>query len=212
MELNKKDERNRILLIRKKLKEDALRLSPSQRISCTDLQLLEQIVFEFVPVTLDYSLNIPKEYRGKTVYFKYIALDGNTLRKLDLSKISFDDVVLFGELPGSLVFLKELDGYETFDFSRYVRTDLPMHQDLLYLNGINAKIDLTKSAFAKYLGTPVCVGYVDFEGTDLSNNQLRNFAIYKSVFIDTNIGFEYPKAMSNTKEEKSKGLISVDRG
>lgn len=151
MELTKNDKRLQILQIREDLKQQAKSIGDDEIIVCEVLKELEQTVFDFVPVKLGYEKNIPTEYRGKIVYFKYIALDGYTLRKLDLSELSFDDVVWIGSLPSSLSAIIELKDY---NLDEYIKTDTPIYNKRIDFKGMNAKVDLTQSALVKYLGDP----------------------------------------------------------
>ena len=199
MNLAKKDERDQILKLRQDLMQEARNIGKDEMITCSDLQLLDQVVFDFVPVTLGNEDNIPKQYRGKTVYFKYIALDGFTLRNLDLSELSFDDVVWIGSLPSSLNSITELKDY---NLARYIKTDTQIYNKEIDFISMNAKVDLTQSALVKYLGTPVCVSNVNFHNTNLSNNGLKNFIFYNTTLSKTEIGLEFPK--SQGKKEKCK--------
>lgn len=207
MNLTKKDERDQILKLRQDLKQETRNIGKDEMITCGDLQLLEQVVFDFVPVTLGNEENIPKQYRGKTVYFKYIALDGDTLRNLDLSELSFDDVVWIGSLPSSLSTIIELKDY---NLDKYIKTDTPIYNKVIDFKEMNAKVDLTQSALVKYLGTPVCVSNVDFYRTNLSNNRLKNFIFYNSYLSNTEISLEYPKSKGKTKKwGNEKGFIPI---
>lgn len=207
MELTKNDKRLQILQIREDLKQQAKSIGDDEIIVCEDLKELEQTVFDFVPVKLGYEKNIPTEYRGKIVYFKYIALDGDTLRKLDLSELSFDDVVWIGSLPSSLSAIIELKDY---NLDKYIKTDTPIYNKGIDFKRMNAKVDLTQSALVKYLGTPVCVSNVDFCRTNLSNNRLKNFIFYNSYLSNTEISLEYPKSKGKTKKwENKKGFIPI---
>lgn len=192
MALTAKDREKLVLQSREKLRQLAKNIGDNEIISCEDLRVLEQAVFDFVPVKLDYAQNIPRNYRGKTVYFKYIALDGYTLRKLDLSEVSFDDVVWVGRkdnngrwygFEGWLYdLLKEEEQKSKIKYSEH-------HIDFSHTN---AKIDLTQSALTKYFGLPVCVYNVDFSGTDLSNNKLHSYIFCNSNISSTGIQFEFP--------------------
>ena len=207
MNLTKKDERDQILKLRQDLMQEARSIGKDEMITCGDLQLLEQVVFDFVPVTLGNEENIPKQYRGKTVYFKYIALDGDTLRNLDLSELSFDDVVWIGSLPSSLKCISELN---EFNLYKYIKLPTQVYREEIDFSSMNAKVDLTQSALTKYLGTPVCVSDVNFHGTNLSNNCLKNFIFYSTNLTNTEIVLEFPESQGKKEEWKLKeGFVPI---
>ena len=146
-----------------------------------DKEVLESLMFEYNYTYLGNQSFIKEEYKGKTVPFKHIVWSGDFLSKIDLSKVSFDDVVWIGERTHLFKNDKIMYQY-TNQTSKFVKK--------IWLRNTNANIDFSKSAFSKYLiDFPIYIINCDFSGTDLHNNTLRDFEIHSSNFDNTEINF-----------------------
>lgn len=176
--LSKKDRKEIVAEAREELKKQLDGVPDGTRITFDNehLEILEDLIFDYYDVELGNCSSVKEEYRGKKVRIKYIALEGKYLSKLDLSKVSFENVVWGGSdiLRSLLVNCK----YDLDD----VGVDL---------SGTNAIIDFSQSAFSKYLDYCICFSYCNFKGLDLSQNNLSRFFISDSNFEGTNIGLIY---------------------
>ncbi len=182
--LSKKDRREIIAEAREVLKEQLDGVPEGTRITFDDehLEILEDLIFDYYDVELSKSTDIKEEYRGQRISIKYIALEGKYLRKLDLSKVSFCNVVWGGS--------KRLRNF-------LVKCKYNLGDVFVDLTGTNARVDFSSSVFSKYFNLPIYISYCDFNGLDLSQNNLSSFVISDSNFEGTNIGLIYKEGSGN---------------
>ena len=152
--------------LRKEFEEKANEVKENERIHI-DKDLLEQLLFD----------NVDKVYNGyKNNEFnkpaKYVTWSTPLLSKIDLSEISFEDVVWNNY-------------FSWYENSKKIFTDQP---EKINLSNTNAKIDLKKSFIFKNTNL-IAIENCDFKGTDLSNNNLKdlNGIIIDSDLSSTNI-------------------------
>lgn len=181
MKLSKKDKDE----LRKSV-EVLLKASPDNKKIQLSNETLEQLLFD------TYVVN-----KEKGIKVKLPVWSGDFLRKLDLSRVSFEDVS-WGMLYDSL----GIEIYEDYpideeffvaveqgkiDFGVYVDEDNP----ICYAN-TNVKIDFSKSFDAKN-GQYINVNGCNFSNVDLSNSAMnagnKKFSIIGSNFSNTNIKF-----------------------
>lgn len=176
--------------LRKKIEERLQSVPDGQRVHI-DKELLDDLIF----------------FKGKNkegMLIKVPVWTGNFLRKIDLSEISFENVVFaikFGE--EAFTYCLE-DIMDAEDVSRFIKTgddELPEYQiPLANNNGVidfsytNANIDFSKMYFppnADPKGAEFCLGWVhdcNFEGLDLSKANGEYIGeIERSNFSNTNI-------------------------
>ncbi len=124
-----------------------------------DKELLEELMFERKIVTLGISYGVNS---GKKVLKKRIIWTEKRLDNIDLSEISFEDVVWENESDTNID-----------------------------LRGTNAQIDFFKSFDVKW-GQPLRIKNFYFEDTDLSNNFINyDCLIHHCAFDNTGIKFSF---------------------
>lgn len=175
--LSKKDRREIVAETREELKKQLDGVPKGTRIVFKSTETLEDLIFDYYDLELPEVSDVKDEYRGKKIRVKCIALEGKYLRKLDLSKVSFEDVVW-----GRFGFINK---GRNFNFQ----------SDQVDLSGTNAKIDFSVSSVKKYLNTPLEISNCNFSGLDLSNNFLDSFCILNCNFAETNINLIYPDSL-----------------
>lgn len=170
MKLNKKGKDELSRKIEKELEE----VPVGQRVHL-DKELLESLLFETYTEKLG---NIWGENSGKNVKVKYLIWSGAFLSKIDLSEVSFDDVMW----------------NLTYNYNRNVIDGSQNHYkgiQSIDLSGTNARIDFSKSFAGKYINNAensLDFSYCNFSGVDLSNNVIDcNCYINKCNFSNTNI-------------------------
>lgn len=160
--------------LRKKIEEKLQNVPEGQRIYL-DKELLEQLIFdEYTEVLNGYS----GKFAGNRATIKYIVWSGPFLSKIDLSEVSFDDVVWS-------VGVEYIDLLED-DRNRYYDSNVKQ----INLSNTNAKIDFSKSFDAKHRsdGSDVDIDSCDFSNVDLSNNNLgENYSLSNSNFSNTGL-------------------------
>lgn len=151
--------------LRAKVLEQLASVPDGQRVHL-DKELLEELLFN----TFTYNDG------EKELFGKYIVWSGQFLSKIDLSEVSFDDVI-----------------WET---SQSVENNLcPIEGiglenscDNIDLSNTNAKIDFSKSFYAKENFKDNSIRFCNFANTDLSNNELGSgLTIEDCDFSNTNI-------------------------
>ena len=193
MTLSKKERREIVVEDREKLKKKLDSIPEGKRMVFADeyLDILEDLIFDYYDVELGNYPFVKEEYRGKKVEIKYIALDGKYLRKLDLSKVSFENLVW----GGSKHFKNLL-----------VNCEYDLVDVCVDLSGTNASVDFSKSFISKYLTFPLCIFNCNFNGLDLSKNSLRNFSIHTCDFERTRIKLVFPEKTTEKAEIYSSNM------
>lgn len=173
MKLSKKDKQE----LRKSV-EVLLNASPDNKKIQLSNETLDQLLFD------TYVVN-----KEKGIKVKLPVWSGDFLRKLDLSRVSFEDVS-WGMMSDETII-------DYFDYS-IIDEDFKDKLDeghigfgsICYAN-TNAKIDLSKSFDAKYGNKFIQIVGCDFSNTDLSNTKLqlngKSFKIISSNCSNTNI-------------------------
>lgn len=134
-------------------------------------ELLEQLIFDaYVEKREMDDKNI------SDVLVKYVVWSGPFLRKLDLSEVSFDNVMWQIDYDSEQFF-------ERGSTNRYIEKGIKE----IDLSGTNAVINFNKiiKNFTTY------IAYCNFSGVDLSNNCLSNFYIENCVFDNTGIRLSF---------------------
>lgn len=143
-----------------------------------DKDILETLLFEVRTYTV-----LPKEksrYSGRQVSVKYLIWSGKFLQKIDLSEVSFEDVVWDVHFSPHIHF---------YGNPKNVYSDCSV--DLINLSNTNAKIDFSLAADFKYYGR-LCIGNCNFSSVDLSQTKLAGICSAKqSVFDNTNIQIDF---------------------
>lgn len=154
MRLNTEDK----TILRKKIVEKLIKRDLDYGVKIPlDKELLEELMFERRMITLDSSYG---DNKGKKVLKKKIIWEEGHLDNIDLSEVSFEDVV--------------------WDNKSDTNIDL---------KGTNAQIDFSKSFDVKW-GQPLRIKNFYFEDTDLSNNFINyDCLIHHCAFDDTGIKF-----------------------
>ncbi len=154
MQLNREDK----TILRKKIVEKLTKCDLDYGVKIPlDKELLEELMFEKRMITLDSSYS---DNKGKKVLEKKIIWEEGRLDNIDLSEVSFEDVV--------------------WDNKSDTNIDL---------RGTNAQIDFSKSFDVKW-GQPLRIKNFYFEDTDLSNNFINyDCLIHHCAFDDTGIKF-----------------------
>lgn len=149
-----------------------------------DKDLLEQLLFD--TYIEEFSDRVRADLVGKKVPVKYVVWSGPFLSKIDLSEVSFEDVmwsVSYNNYsyfaPGTEHRYRE-EGVEQID-----------------LSNTNAKIDFSKSFGSKYAGRSIWLSteYCDFSNTDLSNNLIEGMVANECNFSNTGLRVNF-----NTKD------------
>lgn len=160
-----------------------------------DKDLLEKLIFD------EYDAKIlsasDEELEGSTVKIKLVAWSGEFLSKIDLTEVSFDDVVWDMEVLH--------DCYEIDDFNE----NFDIYQDI-YLSNTNAKIDFSKSSNVK-IGCDV--GYVSIVNCKLANVDLSNHTICGGVIKGsdlTNTGVNFDKDLKMAYSIDHSDLSGLD--
>lgn len=141
-----------------------------------DKDLLEQLLFDTYIEELGYG--VTPDFVGKKVPVKYIVWSGPFLSKIDLSEISFDDVmwsIIYN------IYAYFAPGAE----DHYVKAGVQK----IDLSNTNANIDFSKSFGCKYAGPLVWLymGCCDFSNTDLSNNLIECIDAESCNFSNTGL-------------------------
>ena len=154
MQLNREDK----TILRKKIVEKLTKCDLDYGVKIPlEKELLEELMFEKRMITLDSSYS---DNKGKKVLEKKIIWEEGRLDNIDLSEVSFEDVV--------------------WDNKSDTNIDL---------RGTNAQIDFSKSFDVKW-GQPLRIKNFYFEDTDLSNNFINyDCLIHHCAFDDTGIKF-----------------------
>lgn len=157
MKLNKEGK----LKLRESIKQQLENVPEGQRIHL-DKKLLEELLFD----TYNEEFEMGCALDGKKVPVKYLVWSGPFLSKLDLSEVSFDDV------------LWEVRDFEPETYfvqgttNHYAESGV----EAIDLSNTNAKIDFSKSFARKYADDSggvileLFLSKCDFTNTDLSNN------------------------------------------
>lgn len=158
----------------RKMLEKELKKVPEGKKIPLDKELLESLIFDTNIETLS---NAWGENSGKQVIVKYIVWSGPFLSKINLEEVSFDDVLWNVDYENDKYFEDSF-----YHYNAITRIDL---------SGTNAKIDFSKSIFAKYnvdSNNFFIIKFSHFNGVDLSNNTIDcNCFISQCDFSNTNI-------------------------
>ncbi len=151
-------------ILRDKIEDELEKVDNNQKVKL-DKELLEFLMFD---QTKTLFTEMPA---------KFIVWSGDFLKKLDLSEISFDDVVWHGS---SMDFWNEFPSLNV-DKKRYVKNRID-------LSGTNAQIDFANS-FEMRNGMEMQVENCDFEDVDLSKSNTE------LITIANNCDFSYTDAL-----------------
>lgn len=134
--------------VRKLIEEQVKKIPDGQR-----LKLKKEILEDLIFYTVHYREN------GKILStIKYPVWTGPFLRKIDLSELSFDDVVWVNEI------------FQNYLSDMNIKSELDKHQSKsIDFSYTNAKIDFTKNSFLTIIEN------CNFEGMDFSNLTLYPF-------------------------------------
>ena len=172
MKLNKQGKEE----VRAKIVEQLQNVPVGQRVHL-DKELLEELLFEEVTI-----YDSPNGYEHSSVIGKgrVISWSGDFLQKIDLSEVSFEDVI-----------------WRNYN---YITNPEAITQDLLFenvnLSNTNVNIDFSKSFDAKHptdywanevpVGTKscVCISNVNFSGVDLSNSNFEYVGMIDDTCLD----------------------------
>lgn len=171
MKLNKENK----IQLRTKIEEQLENVPDGERIQL-EKNLLEELLFETRVV----------EFRGgeiKKVSVKYLVWSGPFLSKIDLSDISFDDV-LWDVKRYSPDGYEKLYGFQNL-YEEYGITCID-------LSNTNAKIDFSRAFGSDLDDVDLNISYCNFSNTDLSNNFINySFDAEYCDFSNTNLRFNY---------------------
>lgn len=173
MKLNLKSRDELRYLIEEKLVD----VPEGQRIHL-DKELLEQLLFETSVVELSDN----DEMKGKKIVAKHLIWSGSFLSKIDLSEVSFDDVIWNVIYDEGVYFANDvINLYEKYDIKE------------INLSNTNAKIDFSKSFGRKYKNDwDVELMCCNFSNTNLSNNLIDyNFTAEKCNFSNTSLSVNF---------------------
>lgn len=173
MKLNKEGKRELRLSIEQELKE----VPEGQRVHL-DKKLLEELLFDTYIEEFGPNLGEGKLI-GKKVTVKYLVWSDLFLSKIDLSEVSFDDVMWDVTYNANNFFVTGTE-------NRYVKNKI----NGISLINTNAKIDFSKSFSGKYYEYGVELGFSNcyFTQTDLSNNLIDcNCSIDNCGFDNTGL-------------------------
>ena len=134
-----------------------------------DKDVLEQVLFDTYEVAIDRN-DLDNSEKKKA---KFVTWSGSFLSKIDLSEVSFEDVIWDSNIKSYFKDKKDIDSGMKIN-----------------LSNTNAKIDFSKSFSSKYNDRLFINGCI-FSGTDLSNNKLENVNIYYSDLSNTNINIDF---------------------
>lgn len=169
MKLNKKGKDE----LRQKIEEELKEVPVGQRVHL-DKELLESLLFDTCTEKLSDLWGINS---GKDVQVKYIVRSGAFLSKIDLSEVSFDNVMWKLNYEPESYFIEG---------SKYHYQGI----DIIDLGNTNARIDFSKSVDGKYGESSTSLEFYgcNFGGVDLSNNIIDcDCHIYECNFSNTNI-------------------------
>ena len=148
-----------------------------------DKELLEQLLFE----TSLVELSDIDEMTGKKIIAKNLIWSGSFLSKIDLSEVSFDDVIWNVIYDEGVYFANdEINLYEKYGIKE------------INLSNTNAKIDFSKSFGRKYKNDwEVELMCCNFSSTNLSNNLIDyNFTAEKCNFSNTSLSVMFKSGCS----------------
>lgn len=170
MKLNKEGKNELRKIIEEQLKE----VPEGKRIHL-DKELLESLIFDTFPEKINDQWG---DNAGKCVKVKYIVWSGNFLSKIDLSEVSFDDVMWHLDYDPDKYFIEgtkyHYDGIESVD-----------------LSNTNAIILFDESFDWKYIGC-LFISNCNFANVDLSYSQIIcDSSINNCDFSNTDIGIDF---------------------
>ena len=174
MKLNKEEKQELRILFEEKLKKvpNGNKINLDEELK----EIIQQLLFD--------------EWHG----LKIPTWSGDFLSKMDLSKISFEDVTW-----GIFTESNELFNYQTIDEEEYNNFIWPLVNSgkdyLVEYKNTNAQIKLEESWEYKNLGA-IIIARTNFCGTDLSNNLIKKFNSWTSDFSKT--GLKLPKYSKKT--------------
>ena len=176
-------------ILRKEIEEELKNYNGKDLVPL-DKELLEQLLFEKITVQFEDDL-FDKSLSGKQTRIKFIVWSGSFLSKIDLSKVSFDNVSW--DIRGCL----ENDFKEECikEIERVTKGNIKIN-----LSNTNAKIDFSKS-FYSIIGLGASMDNCNFENVDLSNNTLFRAIMGYCNFSNTGLKIVYNAQTSESKED-----------
>ena len=155
-------------------------------------ELTELLLFDERELLLDKTCDFPKDYKSKV---KFLVWSGKFLRKLDLSSVSFDDVLWNVEYYS--------DDSKLFDA---IYPDFYEGVDEINLSNTNARIDFSQSFEGKICRIRPAFEWIceivncNFKNVDLSNNTLeRGYYVSLSNCNLANTGINFT-VIDNTND------------
>ena len=187
--------------LRKEIEEKVKKVKDGERIHI-DKKILELLLFEKIDLEINVLKNMPfieekkLEQVGQKPHAKIIVWSGDFLSKIDLSEVSFDDVVWnvqsFLEDADYAIekSIKSENAEKATQYSTKDYTELEEMYGRFYrinLSNTNAKIDFSKSFEGKLCMGTVRIAHCNFENVDLSNNTIYDPIIEHSNLKNTKI-------------------------
>lgn len=169
-------------ILRKKVESLLLNVKEGEKIHL-DKDILEELLFDkYLEKSKGWAV---KFYDVKeSILVKYLTWSGDFLQKIDLSEISFDNVMW------------DVNYYEEKNTCFEVTSNRYEGVNSINLANTNAHIDFTTSSFGNtYNELCISISNCNFANVDLSNNILRNewYIINNSDFSNTGLQIDFDK-------------------
>ena len=185
--LDKKEKDKYIKDLRKTLQEKKPSKYRKRKVHI-EKNILEDLLFETKYI----------KFKDEIIKAKYLIWSGPFLSNIDLSEISFDDVVWSPTMWVDYYYGNNHENNEYYD-EKYRFVPRKSEENPYELNGVkkidlsntNAKIDFDKSFFGKAQAGYNVIEHCNFENVDLSNNSFDHIYIDCSNLSNTNININF---------------------